>query len=482
MTQAAIDRFCAPGATTFAFLLSTRAGGIGINLTAADTCILYDSDWNPQNDLQAMARSHRIGQAKRVKVFRLVTRGSYEAELVQSANRKLGLERAMNVGRAPSEGGGHAAVAASAAVDGDGPVAPPPLDGLAAGGANGPSRDRGAVERMLRCGAEHIALDDDSAFRRFSEADIESLLEASPTSVLAAGAGSVFSKVAFVADGEQIDMADPDFWQKLLPKGEAAKADGRDDAECGRGRRRHTHTGAAYVDGSDDSGEEEAEEEEQLWAQCDTCSKWRRLPEHMRDSDELDEAWTCAMHPDPARRGCEAAEEELADGEGHERMRRGGRRQARRQARYCDAGSSGDEEALALSHTVAASYTYGGRLCYTRLQPLLRAATASSAHAYRRSAHGRGGGIPRGRGERAARSRAMARMPTPPTRGCGRARTARAGGCTPRAGRTTCTSHRRASALATGGTPSRRADASPRHPGRSRPSRHQTSQTSRTRS
>ena len=50
---------------------------------------------------------------------------------------------------------------------------------------------------------------------------------------------------------------------------------------------------------------------EQLWAQCDTCSKWRRLPEHMRDSDELDEAWTCAMHPDPARRGCEVAEEEL---------------------------------------------------------------------------------------------------------------------------------------------------------------------------
>ena len=46
--QAAIDRFCTPGSSTFAFLLSTRAGGVGINLTAADTCILYDSDWNPQ--------------------------------------------------------------------------------------------------------------------------------------------------------------------------------------------------------------------------------------------------------------------------------------------------------------------------------------------------------------------------------------------------------------------------------------------------
>ena len=68
LRQAAIDRFCKPGSETFAFLLSTRAGGVGINLIAADTCIIFDSDWNPQNDVQAMARSHRIGQSKKVKV------------------------------------------------------------------------------------------------------------------------------------------------------------------------------------------------------------------------------------------------------------------------------------------------------------------------------------------------------------------------------------------------------------------------------
>lgn len=57
----------------FIFLLSTRAGGLGINLTSADTVIIYDSDWNPQMDLQAMDRAHRIGQKNKVNVYRLIT-------------------------------------------------------------------------------------------------------------------------------------------------------------------------------------------------------------------------------------------------------------------------------------------------------------------------------------------------------------------------------------------------------------------------
>lgn len=56
LRQAAIDRFCKPDSDRFVFLLCTRAGGLGINLTAADTCIIFDSDWNPQNDLQVTGR------------------------------------------------------------------------------------------------------------------------------------------------------------------------------------------------------------------------------------------------------------------------------------------------------------------------------------------------------------------------------------------------------------------------------------------
>lgn len=62
----AIDHFNAEGSLDFCFLLSTRAGGLGVNLATADTVVIFDSDWNPQNDLQAQARAHRIGQKKQV--------------------------------------------------------------------------------------------------------------------------------------------------------------------------------------------------------------------------------------------------------------------------------------------------------------------------------------------------------------------------------------------------------------------------------
>ncbi|KAG6842554.1 hypothetical protein C0991_000080 [Blastosporella zonata] len=72
----------------FVFLLSTRAGGLGINLTAADTVIFYDHDWNPSNDAQAMDRAHRLGQTRQVTVYRLITKGTIDERIVQLARVK----------------------------------------------------------------------------------------------------------------------------------------------------------------------------------------------------------------------------------------------------------------------------------------------------------------------------------------------------------------------------------------------------------
>uniref|UniRef100_A0A8C1WAP8 Chromodomain helicase DNA binding protein 4 n=1 Tax=Cyprinus carpio TaxID=7962 RepID=A0A8C1WAP8_CYPCA len=89
MRQEAIDRFNAPGAPQFVFLLSTRAGGLGINLATADTVIIYDSDWNPHNDIQAFSRAHRIGQNKKVMIYRFVTKASVEERITQVAKKKM---------------------------------------------------------------------------------------------------------------------------------------------------------------------------------------------------------------------------------------------------------------------------------------------------------------------------------------------------------------------------------------------------------
>merc|ERR1719186_703642 len=90
--QANIDKFNTDPEHCI-FLLSTRAGGLGINLTAADTCIIYDSDWNPQQDLQAQDRCHRIGQTKPVMIYRLVTANTIDQKIVERAAAKRRLEK-----------------------------------------------------------------------------------------------------------------------------------------------------------------------------------------------------------------------------------------------------------------------------------------------------------------------------------------------------------------------------------------------------
>lgn len=93
--QRRIDAFNAPDSELFAFLLSTRSGGVGINLATADTVIIMDPDFNPHQDLQALSRAHRIGQKKKVLCFQLVTKDSVEERIMQIGRKKMALDHAL---------------------------------------------------------------------------------------------------------------------------------------------------------------------------------------------------------------------------------------------------------------------------------------------------------------------------------------------------------------------------------------------------
>ncbi|KAK5859635.1 hypothetical protein PBY51_021178 [Eleginops maclovinus] len=192
LRQAAIDRFSKPDSDRFVFLLCTRAGGLGINLTAADTCVIFDSDWNPQNDLQAQARCHRIGQSKAVKVYRLITRNSYEREMLDKASLKLGLDRAVLQS----------------------------MSGNKESNNNGPVQQfsKKEIEDLLRKGAYAAIMDENDEGSRFCEEDIDQILQRRATTITieSEGKGSTFSKASFVASENRNDIAldDPEFWQK----------------------------------------------------------------------------------------------------------------------------------------------------------------------------------------------------------------------------------------------------------------------------
>jgi len=87
-----LKEFNAPDSPYFMFLLSTRAGGLGLNLQTADTVIIYDSDWNPHQDLQAQDRAHRIGQKNEVRILRLISSNSVEEKILERAKYKLDMD------------------------------------------------------------------------------------------------------------------------------------------------------------------------------------------------------------------------------------------------------------------------------------------------------------------------------------------------------------------------------------------------------
>lgn len=219
--QKAIDRFNIEK-DSFLFLLSTRAGGVGINLTAADICIIFDSDWNPQNDIQAQARCHRIGmlaglllslnklllayflpfcsklagQTKDVRIYRLITSRSFEQEMFERASKKLGLEQAV-LGTFEKDG------------EDDKPT-------------------QQEMEQLLKRGAYALLEDDnDEVTRQFCADDIDSILakrtrtrvvEGAKTASWLSKQGMVVSKTKFSSEADGgLDMDDPQFWQKVMP-------------------------------------------------------------------------------------------------------------------------------------------------------------------------------------------------------------------------------------------------------------------------
>ena len=251
--QASIDRFQSGGsAEAFVFLLSTKAGGGGINLTAADTCIIFDSDWNPQNDLQGMARCHRIGQTNEVVIYRLITNGTYEKAMFERARRKLALDAALLGGGADAKTGGGKA------------------DAKASAESQPSSADLSA---LLKQGAYEVLRADkaasEAASAAFAAADIEELLakgrdvnlgadaddaellnEDSGAGVglgLAAGAGAGGLSTSADAGAAPLDADDPDFWLKAVGEG------GFKQENLGRGARKRARVSRSTLADVSDS-------------------------------------------------------------------------------------------------------------------------------------------------------------------------------------------------------------------------------------
>ena len=233
--QAAIDRFQSKDNNSarekpFIMLLSTRAGGVGINLTAADTCIIFDSDWNPQNDLQAQARCHRIGQTKNVKIYRLLTRKTYEMQMFHMSSMKMGLDQAV-------------------------------LQGIEnSGGKDIMTKEE--VEKLLKHGAYDIFKEDQDGTSEkesndFVSQDIDSILARRAKTVVhentgskSSAAGGTFSKASFkhtTSDGAaeaEVDVDDPEFWTKVVGE---VKQDEEDEELGKRKRGQHSYNEKEYL-------------------------------------------------------------------------------------------------------------------------------------------------------------------------------------------------------------------------------------------
>lgn len=268
LRQAAIDRYSKPDSDRFVFLLCTKAGGLGINLTAADTVIIYDSDWNPQNDLQAQARCHRIGQQKMVKIYRLLCRNTYEREMFDKASLKLGLDKAILQSMNTTQN----------------------KDGT------NKQMSKKEIEDLLKKGAYGAVMDDDNAGDKFCEEDIDSILQRRTQIItMESEKGSTFSKASFASSGNRsdINIDDPDFWNKWAKRADIdttiGEKDETEDLVLSEPRRRTQIKRYGHDDGVMDMSEEstglETDEEGGIGASL----RSKRRKEKLRKGKIMDE-------------------------------------------------------------------------------------------------------------------------------------------------------------------------------------------------
>jgi len=207
-----IEHFNAPNSPDFAFLLSTRAGGLGINLETADTVIIFDSDYNPQNDLQAMARAHRIGQKNHVNIYRFVTKGTIEEDILERARQKMILEYAI-INQMDTAGSRFGAK----------PVAPKTNEAF--------SKDE--LSEILKFGAQSMyKTDDTQQAQKLEQMDLDDILgkaENHETEATAEAVGASLGGEGFLSQFAAIQDVKNDLsWDDIIPLSEREKLEAED--------------------------------------------------------------------------------------------------------------------------------------------------------------------------------------------------------------------------------------------------------------
>ncbi|EKM80694.1 hypothetical protein AGABI1DRAFT_37749 [Agaricus bisporus var. burnettii JB137-S8] len=235
-----IAHFNAPGSPDFAFLLSTRAGGLGINLETANTVIIFDSDWNPQNDLQAMARAHRIGQKSHVSVYRFVSKDTMEEDVLERAKKKMVLEYAIINQMDTSQ------AHLSSKPQGKDPHKPDNLS-------------KEELTAVLKYGAQKMSVydaDDSTQSKKLDDMDLDDILNrAEAHETMTQDGGTSLGGEAFLTSFAAVSDVKNDMnWEDIIPLDERQKFESEEDqrkaeelaAQESESNRKRTHAQVSY--------------------------------------------------------------------------------------------------------------------------------------------------------------------------------------------------------------------------------------------